>query len=109
MPWAVEYGGQTVHPSQLYAAAAALAALVMLLAIRNRLPKEGDLFKSYLIIFGLSRFAIEFTRWHDPEYSGLSLAQWISLALAAGGAFALILGARKTPGLRRNPAGDRMD
>jgi phosphatidylglycerol---prolipoprotein diacylglyceryl transferase len=86
LPWAVPSHGQLVHPSQLYASAAALLTLLALLALWPRLRRDSDLFQFYMIFFGVSRFVIEFTRSQDQLYWGLSAAQWMTaeLALAAG-------------------------
>jgi phosphatidylglycerol---prolipoprotein diacylglyceryl transferase len=88
-PWAVYQHGAWRHPTQIYSALAALLILALLLALRKRLWREGDLFWLYLLAYGLSRFGIEFLRFRDHLYAGLSLAQWFSLELALMGAIAL--------------------
>jgi phosphatidylglycerol---prolipoprotein diacylglyceryl transferase len=103
LPWAVYQHGALRHPTQAYSALAALAILSVLLALRNRLWREGDLFRLYLVLYGLSRFAIEFWRFRDQLYAGLSLAQWLCLEFALAGAIALIISARAHPGADRQP------
>jgi len=58
-----------VHPTQLYAAFAALVSFFSLLAIdrRIKLKLHGLIFFSFLILYGLWRFIIEFFRYHDPN------------------------------------------
>lgn len=87
----VYWEGVNVHPTQLYASFAALISFFILLAIerRIRLKLQGLIFFSFLILYGLWRFIIEFFRYHDPN---LYLWSW----LTKGHAFsitAIIVGA----------------
>lgn len=81
MPWAVWQHGAWRHPTQLYASLEALIILGILLALRANLPREGDLFKWYLFLYGWGRFGVEFLRERDLFAGGLSLAQWICLGM----------------------------
>lgn len=99
LPWAVTftnpYSAQVVgvplgiplHPTQLYEALAeaAIFGLLVLLWRRRRFP--GQIFASYLMLYGVARFFIEFVR-DDPRggflFGGtLSVPQGLSLALIA--------------------------
>jgi phosphatidylglycerol:prolipoprotein diacylglycerol transferase len=71
------------HPTQLYMAFVAALILVALWQVRNCMQREGDLFKLYLILWGSSRFIIEFLRQKDVAASGWSMAQWVCLGLVA--------------------------
>ncbi len=71
------------HPTQLYMAFAAAIIFVALWQLRNRMECEGDLFKLYLILWGGSRFLIEFLRQRDVAAGALSMAQWVCTALVA--------------------------
>jgi phosphatidylglycerol---prolipoprotein diacylglyceryl transferase len=102
MPWAIYQHGAWRHPAQVYSGLAALAILVLLLALRKRLWREGDLFRLYLLLYGLSRFGIEFLRFRDQLYAGLSLAQWFCLELALMGAVALGVSAVSAKAGKRN-------
>lgn len=77
-----------VHPTQLYEAAGlALIFVVMLWLYTKRLGKDGQVFASYLLSYGLLRFAVELVR-ADPRGAawGLSTSQWIALGgIALGG------------------------
>ncbi len=95
VPWAVYQHGAWRHPSQLYASGAAAAILVILLALRTRLQREGDLFKVYLLFYGVSRFLVEFTRERSLSFVGLSLAQAVCLELALAAAIGLALSYRR--------------
>jgi len=89
VPWAVWQHHAWRHPAQLYASVAAAVVLAVLLCLRGRLWREGDLFRAYLVLYGAGRFGVEFFRVNDRLYAGLSLAQWVSLELALAGAIAL--------------------
>jgi phosphatidylglycerol:prolipoprotein diacylglycerol transferase len=79
------------HPVQLYSAAGALGIFVALLSVRRRLRHEGDLFRLYLLLFGLVRFGLEFLRQRDTLFWGLSPMQWLSLELVAFSTITLTL------------------
>lgn len=83
VPWAVYQAAALRHPTQLYSSAAALLLFFLLLYLKNKVRFEGDLFRIYLLLFGLSRFSIEYFREHGPEFYGLSLMQWTSLEISA--------------------------
>ena len=90
LAFAVHQHGAWRHPAQLYAAAASALIFVALWQVRDRWPHEGDGWKAFLVLWGASRFAIEFFRAHEgPVSSGLSSAQWTSLALIGAGALLL--------------------
>ena len=89
LPWAVEQHGALRHPAQLYSSAVALLLFCVLLMLRGKLWREGDLFRAYLLLYGLTRYGVEFFRERDDLYAGLSLAQWFCLELAIAGAIGL--------------------
>lgn len=95
VPWAVFQHGAWRHPAQLYAAAVALAVFTLLLATRWRGMREGDLFRLYLVLFSLGRFALEFFRERTVAFGGLSIAQWVCLELAVTGCIALVLSRKR--------------
>lgn len=95
--WAIFQHNAWRHPTQIYAGLAALGIAGALLYLRPRLPREGDLFRAYLVLYAGTRFVVEFWRAGD-RLGPLSLAQWACLA---GGAYIL---ARWLPELRRSTA-----
>ena len=95
VPWAVYQHGALRHPTQLYSSAVALGTFVLLWVIRDRLPRPGDLFRLYLVLFGVSRFGLEFLREREHLIAALSLAQWTCLELAVVGAVGLALSFRR--------------
>lgn len=81
LPWAVNQHGATRHPAQLYSAITAALMFGALLWIKPRLKHEGDLWRAYLILFGVTRFALEFVRQNDSVLWGLSAMQILCIEL----------------------------
>ncbi|OQX15670.1 MAG: prolipoprotein diacylglyceryl transferase [Desulfobulbaceae bacterium A2] len=85
------------HPSQLYEAVLEGILLFLLLWLCRQRPWQreqtfwphGSLLALFLAAYALVRFLVEFTREPDPHLgllaAGLSLGQWLSLAMFAGG------------------------
>ena len=113
-PWGVEFGeaahrvtgvpvGVHLHPTQLYESAAALVIFLLLYRLHRRMRFDGQVVAAYAVLYGLTRFAIEFFR-DDPRgdiaglttLTGLSTSQLISLLVTAGGAVFLLLRRRAT-------------
>jgi phosphatidylglycerol:prolipoprotein diacylglycerol transferase len=96
VPWAVTFTdpfaaanvgtplNQPLHPTQLYEAGAELLILVFLLATeRKGRTFPGRTFWSYMFLYAVSRFIIEFYRGDERGLvMGLSTSQFISLILA---------------------------
>ncbi len=96
VPWAVTFTnplaqenvgtplGVPLHPTQLYEAGAEAMILGLMLAVEHRgRPFPGRTFWGYLLVYGLSRFVIEFFRG-DPRgmvVGGISTSQFISLLI----------------------------
>lgn len=94
--WAVFQHGKLRHPAQLYSAAFDVVLLGVLLAASGRLKREGDLFRLYLVLFGLGRFGLEFWRQRTLAFAGLSLAQLLCLeTVAVVGVTWLVMRARR--------------
>ncbi|MBV9866732.1 MAG: prolipoprotein diacylglyceryl transferase [Abitibacteriaceae bacterium] len=84
VPWAVYQHGAWRHPTQLYSSLIALVIFCVLLMARQKLQREGDLFKLYLVLFGFGRFGLEFWRERHIVFGGLSMSQWVCLEMAMG-------------------------
>jgi phosphatidylglycerol---prolipoprotein diacylglyceryl transferase len=93
LPWAMVFpaaGAAPRHPSQLYEAAleGVVLFVVLRLLLRARVP-DGVVMWSFIGLYGLMRFAVEFTRQPDPQLglplAGLSMGQLLSLPMAALG------------------------
>jgi phosphatidylglycerol:prolipoprotein diacylglycerol transferase len=100
VPWAITFTdplaaqnvgtplGIPLHPTQLYDAGAELLILgALLFTERKGRPFAGRTFWLYLLLYGISRFIIEFYRG-DPNrgtvMAGLSTSQFVSLLLVPG-------------------------
>lgn len=100
-PWAVTYHdplinasagtpiGISLHPTQLYEAITEAMLAVVAYRLLLRPHRRGAVMGTYLLMTSLIRFGIEFLRAHpNNEFLGaISLAQWMSMAGAAVGAF----------------------
>ncbi len=96
-----------VHPTPVYEALGAFALAGLLWAMRTRVRRPGLLFAAYLVVAGLSRFAVEFLRLAEgrpDRWLGLRDAQWVGLAMAVlGVGIAAVVTARRAAPPR--PAG----
>lgn len=92
--------GIPLHPTQLYEAGAELLILVFLLATERRGHRfAGRTFWSYLFLYAVSRYVIEFYRG-DPRgtvFGMMSTSQFVSLILAPL-SVAMLLWLRRTTG-----------
>ncbi len=87
----------TLHPVQLYSAAAALAIFCILLALRRRSKTPGLLAVFFLLLYAAARFFLEFFRGDTPAlFAGLTLSQGICILLFLAGSFLLFLRLRQT-------------
>ena len=109
MPWGITFTnplaaanvgtplGVSLHPTQLYESVAALVILGILLAFENRgRPFAGRTFWTYLLLYPVVRFVIEFYRG-DPRgtvIDVLSTSQFVSLLLVPLSIVMLVLLAR---------------
>jgi phosphatidylglycerol:prolipoprotein diacylglycerol transferase len=89
--WAVYQHGAWRHPTQLYSALVASAIFGTLFALRDRMPREGDLFKLCLVLYGVSRFGLEFFRERHLAFGGLSLAQWACVGITVIGLVGVVV------------------
>jgi len=103
LPWAVTFTnpvahdltgvplGMSLHPTQLYEAAAEFVIFGILWWRIHRPHGVGSIIGLYLMLYSAVRFLVEFVRFHEQGnlWGGpLDTAQWISLALFAMGALA---------------------
>lgn len=94
IPWGVIFPGETFarHPSQLYEAileGPLLLALLWLVSRRQR-ASEGSIAATFLVLYGLLRFVVEFSRQPDQQlgfiaFGWLTMGQLLSLGLALFG------------------------
>src|SRR5215204_6888739 len=117
VPWGVEFGelahritgvptGVHLHPTQLYESFAALFIFLFLYWLHRRKRFDGQVIGAYAVLYGLTRFTIEFFR-DDPRgdilglttLTGLSTSQLISLLVVAGGVAFLLVRWRRASGV----------
>jgi len=102
LPWAVTFHnldaneltgvplGVPLHPAQIYEMLAELGLFVLLYWLIRRPHAPGRIMGAYLLLSSISRFSIEFVRFHEQGlHYGLSWTQWISIGLAIVGVFLL--------------------
>jgi phosphatidylglycerol:prolipoprotein diacylglycerol transferase len=82
--------GVAIHPTQLYEAGYILLVMLFLLFMRDRKKFQGQLFLSYLALYAIGRFALEYFR--GDEVRGFLIEGWISHSQAiALGVLATVL------------------
>lgn len=109
VPWGVVFPGDTIarHPSQLYEAVLEgpllFSALLLLRPWTRR--QDGQLSAWLLILYGLFRFTVEFTRQPDAQlgfiaFGWLTMGQLLSLLLSVTGILLAILRLNSIPLLK---------
>jgi phosphatidylglycerol:prolipoprotein diacylglycerol transferase len=87
-----QFGDVGVLPSQLYSSAGGFAVFALLLLLERWRPARGATFGRFLVLYGIMRFAVDFTRYYEPEQIvalGWTNNQWLSVAMVAAGAAVL--------------------
>ena len=115
--WAVVFptGGDVPrHPSQLYEAfleGIVLFAILWWLFWKTRARYQpGKLVGAFLLVYGLSRFAVEYVREADAhlvgfaQASGLHMGQWLSLPMILGGLYLVATAKRREARVKPVPA-----
>ncbi len=100
VPWAMIFptGGEVPrHPSQLYEAGLEgllLGLILWFLFWKTKARYQpGRLVGTFILVYGLSRFGVEFFRQPDEHLtrfaveSGLSMGQWLTLPMILGGVY----------------------
>ena len=89
MPWGVVFGGAAGtmprHPSQLYEALLeGVVLFIILFALSRKTPARprGTFFGTFLLFYGLFRFAIEFIRQPDAQIGYLLGTHWFTMGQA---------------------------
>jgi phosphatidylglycerol---prolipoprotein diacylglyceryl transferase len=109
LPWAITIDPQhrlpeyqniaTYHPLFLYESLWNAANLILLLWLGRKYQhrlKPGDLFITYLLVYPLGRFLLEFLRLDSAQIAGINANQTVSLIVALAAGVALFL--RHRPG-----------
>ncbi|TPG48037.1 prolipoprotein diacylglyceryl transferase [Sphingomonas glacialis] len=118
VPWAIIFPGSrdgiARHPSQLYEAGLEGLALFAILAIlfwfTDARRRPGMLVGTFLIGYGVARFAVEFFREPDAQLvqfasrTGLHMGQWLTVPMIAGGLYLIATARGRTPPLASAPS-----
>ena len=97
-PASQQFGHVPVLPSQLFASAGGFIVFALLLLLERVSDYRGATFGRFLLLYGLSRFAVDISRSYEPEQImmfGWSNNQWISVGMMAVGMAAMIIFARR--------------
>lgn len=97
-PSSLHYGHIAVHPSQLYGSGGGFLIFFLLLALEKVWNYRGATFGRFLLLYGISRFVVDFSRYYEPDQVlawGWSNNQWISIGLMIAGLAVLVAGARR--------------
>ena len=92
VPWAINVGGQMVHPTFLYESILDVSIFLILyfyVSKRRRFP--GEMAGIYMILYSIGRFFIEGLRTDSLYIGPLRTAQVMSLIVIALGALLLII------------------
>jgi len=92
LPWGVTFSdpnslapvGIPLHPTQLYSSICNFSLVAVLLFLRPRYRKNGQLFWTYLLLYPIGRFIIEFFRDDERGFvlnGVLSTSQFISICI----------------------------
>lgn len=117
LPWAVTFtstrAAQLVgtplniplHPTQLYEAAAEFFNFFILILLARKQRFRGEIFATFILLYGIERGLIEFDRW-DPGrtlflHGRFSLMQVVSLALIFLGVWMWRRGSRSSRAVHR--------
>ncbi len=92
VPWGITFDnpdslailGTPLHPTQLYESGSELVIFIFLMLLRRRKSFNGQIFWSYVLLYSVARFIIEFFRGDRARgfiYNDFSIAQSISSVL----------------------------
>jgi len=81
LPWGINYLGEIRHPTQIYSSIALFFIFIFLSKQKYKKSFNGFLFLTYIIIYSVFRFFIEFIRTEPRIFLGLTGAQITSIVL----------------------------
>ncbi|GAB4331034.1 MAG: prolipoprotein diacylglyceryl transferase [Calditrichia bacterium] len=99
LPWGVVFPehspagavlpGIHLHPTQLYSSAYGLIIFFILIFLEKREKNDGLLLGTFLVLYGISRFTVDFFRYYESQmflFAGLDFNQVVSLLMLIAGA-----------------------
>jgi len=83
LPWAIKFDNVEGlrHPTQIYEAIGHLIIFLLLLIIWKKNPKKGFIFYSFIIMYSIFRFFMEFLREDTPFLLGLTITQLLIIPI----------------------------
>ncbi len=93
-PASLQFGHVSVLPSQIFASAGGFTIFALLLVMERFSNYRGATFGRFLLLYGISRFLVDFSRYYEPEQImqfGWSNNQWVSIGMMAVGLTAMIV------------------
>lgn len=81
LPWGIMVDGVKVHPTFLYESLWDFGIFLFLMYYRKKKKIDGEVFLIYGILYSVARFFIEGLRTDSLMFSGLRVAQLISLCI----------------------------
>lgn len=81
LPWAIEVGGQMVHPTFLYESIWNFGIFIFLLWYSKKKKVTGEIFLLYLGLYSIGRFFIEALRTDSLMLGPIRVAQLISVMI----------------------------
>lgn len=93
LPWAITFLnpdslakiGIPLHPTQLYESSGEFLNFIILITLRRYQSFKGQLFWTYILLYSVLRFIVEFFRGDEVRgyiFSGISTSQGISIIMA---------------------------
>lgn len=112
LPWAVTFInpeslapiGIPLHPTQLYESAGEFINFLLLITLRRYQSFKGQLFWTYILLYSVLRFTVEFFRGDKARGfmdGGLSISQGISIIMFAGAIVGLMVFRKKESDTKR--------
>lgn len=89
--WAVRYGGQLLHPVQVYELMLNYLVFFILWRKRRTIRYDGQLFFWYVILFSINRGIVELFRINPSVAGWFSISHLLSLAFILGAAVCMLL------------------
>ena len=85
--WAMKFPGAEGwrHPSQLYEAFKNLLIVITLLILKQKPRKHGVIFGTFLVMYGVLRFTVEFVREPEVLFGWITMGQLLSIPVAIVG------------------------
>jgi len=85
IPWAVYHKDALRHPTPVYHALSAIIIFLILLRFNKKKNFNGFMILSYLVLYSIFRFVVEFFRHVNEKYIFFSLtgSQWIAIFIIA--------------------------